>query len=27
MDPAAKHLISHRAVAFQQLVDACLTAP
>jgi XTP/dITP diphosphohydrolase len=25
MDPAAKHLISHRAVAFQQLVDACLT--
>jgi XTP/dITP diphosphohydrolase len=25
MDPAAKHLISHRAVAFQQLVAACLT--
>ncbi len=27
MDPAAKHLISHRAVAFQQLVAACLTPP
>lgn len=23
MDPAAKHAISHRAVAFQKLIDAC----
>jgi XTP/dITP diphosphohydrolase len=23
MDPAAKHLISHRAIAFRKLVDAC----
>ena len=27
MDPALKHAISHRAVAFRQLLDACFAAP
>ncbi|MEK9661300.1 MAG: RdgB/HAM1 family non-canonical purine NTP pyrophosphatase [Alphaproteobacteria bacterium] len=26
MEPAAKHAISHRAVAFRQLIDACFAA-
>ncbi len=26
MDPVKKHTISHRAVAFRQLIDACFTA-
>ncbi|MEQ8746427.1 RdgB/HAM1 family non-canonical purine NTP pyrophosphatase [Pyruvatibacter sp.] len=27
MDPAAKHAISHRADAFEQLIDACFAQP
>jgi len=27
MDPALKHTISHRAVAFQKLLDACFGGP
>jgi len=27
MDPARKHAISHRAVAFRKLLDACFAAP
>jgi XTP/dITP diphosphohydrolase len=27
MDPAAKHAISHRAVAFNQLLAACFGRP
>jgi len=27
IEPAAKHRISHRAVAFRKLVDACFAGP